>query len=302
MPLNLKNAKIINVCLFIPFKVFLHHLNPLLSLQGFLPIWLTVLDLLRAYMHADNSENLYEAIPESLKNMLLVMASAGVLQPESYLWTPTWRAIDMFLPTLKNELFPEPTHKPTPAPSSPPPPSTSPPLTQSPSNLADTQSEVYSQPVPPNQALNEKLQQQQHCGTSAMSPSLVSDSDITSTHFLTPSKLPEVQQHVSPVKIVMKNPTTNTKDSQQVTTLVNQQLPGVSSPVAVQPAAHVYNLKEQQGEYQQAYQVDYKHQIGLEDSNSPLKSQHAHLPQTQDFNKVTFTDPVKITKQSEVSS
>ncbi|OAD60695.1 Golgi-specific brefeldin A-resistance guanine nucleotide exchange factor 1 [Eufriesea mexicana] len=89
-------------------KVFLHHLNPLLTLPGFLPLWLTVLSLLRAYMHADNSELLFEAIPESLKNMLLVMSSANVLAPTSNLWAPTWRTIDAFLPTLKAELFPEP--------------------------------------------------------------------------------------------------------------------------------------------------------------------------------------------------
>lgn len=89
-------------------KVFLHHLNPLLTLPGFLPLWLTVLSLLRAYMHADNSELLFEAIPESLKNMLLVMSSANVLAPTSNLWVPTWRTIDAFLPNLKAELFPEP--------------------------------------------------------------------------------------------------------------------------------------------------------------------------------------------------
>ncbi|KAF7995834.1 hypothetical protein HCN44_006941 [Aphidius gifuensis] len=86
-------------------KVFLYHLPPLLTLPGFLPLWLTVLDLLKSYMHADNSELLYEAIPESLKNMLLVMASGEAkLTPSSYLWEPTWRTINSFLPNLKNEL------------------------------------------------------------------------------------------------------------------------------------------------------------------------------------------------------
>lgn len=89
-------------------KVFLHHLTPLLTLPGFLPLWLTVLDLLRAYMHADNSELLFEAIPESLKNMLLVMSSTGVLKSTSNLWEPTWRTINAFLPNLRTELFPDP--------------------------------------------------------------------------------------------------------------------------------------------------------------------------------------------------
>ncbi|XP_043279451.1 Golgi-specific brefeldin A-resistance guanine nucleotide exchange factor 1 [Venturia canescens] len=91
-------------------KVFLHHLTPLLTLPGFLPLWLTVLDLLRAYMHADNSELLFEAIPESLKNMLLVMSSTNVLTPTSSLWEPTWRTINAFLPNLRSELFPEPSN------------------------------------------------------------------------------------------------------------------------------------------------------------------------------------------------
>ncbi|CAB0040980.1 unnamed protein product [Trichogramma brassicae] len=112
-PLGLEETRVRAAMLL--SKVFLHHLNPLLTLPGFLPLWLTVLDLLRSYMHADNSENLYEAIPESLKNMLLVMASAGVLQPESYLWTPTWRAIDAFLPNLKGELLSQMTSSPPPS-------------------------------------------------------------------------------------------------------------------------------------------------------------------------------------------
>lgn len=55
----------------------------------------------------------YEAIPESLKNMLLVMDSAGVFSTaEGYspLWDLTWDRIGAFLPTLKQEVFK--THQP----------------------------------------------------------------------------------------------------------------------------------------------------------------------------------------------
>lgn len=278
-------------------------MNPLLSLKGFLPLWLTVLDLLRAYMHADNSENLYEAIPESLKNMLLVMASAGVLQPDSYLWTPTWRAIDLFLPTLKSELFPEP-KIPAQAPPSPP-RSPSPPLSQSPTNqvtlnFADHQQGTYPKPIPPHQAPHEQSQQQQQCGSSPISQSPSSDSG--SNHLSTSPRLQEftIQQPATPVKIVMPSSLIDTKESLQVITLVNQQPPSVSSPVAVQPEAHVHNstVREQHGENQQSYQIDYRHQIGLGNSTSPVKSQYAHLPQMQDFNKVPYTDPVNMAKQS----
>jgi len=49
-----------------------------------------------------------EAIPESLKNMLLVMHTAGILQRDSdasQLWRLTWDRIDAFLPSLRDEVF-----------------------------------------------------------------------------------------------------------------------------------------------------------------------------------------------------
>lgn len=89
-------------------KVFLHHLTPLQSLPTFTALWLTILDFMDKYMHADKSDLLCEAIPESLKNMLLVMDSAGVFStPDGYtpLWTVTWDRIHVFLPGLRDELF-----------------------------------------------------------------------------------------------------------------------------------------------------------------------------------------------------
>ncbi|KAK3091515.1 hypothetical protein FSP39_020408 [Pinctada imbricata] len=90
-------------------KVFLQHLSPLLSLSTFTALWLTILDFMDKYMHADNSDLLSEAIPESLKNMLLVMDTASIFQTgdggESQLWKLTWHRIDAILPHLKGELF-----------------------------------------------------------------------------------------------------------------------------------------------------------------------------------------------------
>lgn len=113
-------------------KVFLQHLSPLLSLSTFTALWLTILDFMDKYMHADNSDLLFEAVPESLKNMLLVMSTAGIFDEEectltahsqstsdrkthkrsdseihkySALWQVTWERIDCFLPNLRQELF-----------------------------------------------------------------------------------------------------------------------------------------------------------------------------------------------------
>ncbi|KAM4704421.1 Golgi-specific brefeldin A-resistance guanine nucleotide exchange factor 1 [Rhinophrynus dorsalis] len=92
-------------------KVFLQHLSPLLSLTTFAALWLTILDFMDKYMHAGSSDLLPEAIPESLKNMLLVMDTAGIFHSAdsrtgySDLWEITWERIDCFLPRLREDLF-----------------------------------------------------------------------------------------------------------------------------------------------------------------------------------------------------
>ncbi|KAG8552110.1 hypothetical protein GDO81_004410 [Engystomops pustulosus] len=92
-------------------KVFLQHLSPLLSLSTFAALWLTILDFMDKYMHAGSSDLLMEAIPESFKNMLLVMDTAGIFHSAdsrtgySDLWEITWERIDCFLPHLREELF-----------------------------------------------------------------------------------------------------------------------------------------------------------------------------------------------------
>lgn len=61
-----------------------------------------------------------EAVPESLKNILLVMSSGGYLEPPSSgqrtpqqekLWAETWERLQKFLPGLMPELFPEATEQ-----------------------------------------------------------------------------------------------------------------------------------------------------------------------------------------------
>lgn len=101
-------------------KVFLQHLTPLRGLPTFTALWLTILDFMHRFMHADNSELLSDAVPESLKNMLLVMNTAGMLTEDceegAQLWRLTWHRIDPFLPNLKGDLFkPQPPSVHTPA-------------------------------------------------------------------------------------------------------------------------------------------------------------------------------------------
>ncbi|XP_041737475.2 Golgi-specific brefeldin A-resistance guanine nucleotide exchange factor 1 isoform X2 [Coregonus clupeaformis] len=149
-------------------KVFLQHLSPLLSLSTFAALWLTILDFMDKYMHAGSSDLLLEAIPESLKNMLLVMDTAGIFHSAdsrtgySDLWEITWERIDCFLPNLREELFKQTViPQPDPAPSSPvelaqpaaPGPPASPPSAQAPSPVpvpaAPTEPKTSSRPVSP---------------------------------------------------------------------------------------------------------------------------------------------------------
>ncbi|XP_019547969.3 Golgi-specific brefeldin A-resistance guanine nucleotide exchange factor 1 isoform X2 [Aedes albopictus] len=90
-------------------KVFLHHLTPLIALAGFNELWLEILDYFERFMKI-GSDMLYEAVLESLKNMLLVMHSVCVFHnsdgvTHSALWDVTWQRISGFLPNLKDELF-----------------------------------------------------------------------------------------------------------------------------------------------------------------------------------------------------
>jgi len=90
-------------------KVFLQHLTPLMGLESFTSLWMEILSFMEKYLKCDKkSELLTEAIPESLKNLLLVMDTAGVFHtPEGYtkLWALTWERIDSFLPNLRAEMF-----------------------------------------------------------------------------------------------------------------------------------------------------------------------------------------------------
>ncbi|KPM07874.1 Golgi-specific brefeldin A-resistance guanine nucleotide exchange factor 1-like protein [Sarcoptes scabiei] len=85
-------------------KVFLQHLQPLFTLETFTALWLTILDFMDKYIKADmQTELVKEAIPESLKNILLVMRTAGCFN--ELLASITWDRINIFLPNLRDELM-----------------------------------------------------------------------------------------------------------------------------------------------------------------------------------------------------
>ena len=91
-------------------KVFLQHLTPLSSLPTFPALWLSILDIIGQFCATASTDLLADALPESLKNLLLVMDTSGLFFTEhgqvTPLWGVTWGKIDTFLPTLRDQLFP----------------------------------------------------------------------------------------------------------------------------------------------------------------------------------------------------
>ncbi|KAF2459147.1 cytohesin-2 [Lineolata rhizophorae] len=101
-------------------KIFLHYLVALSEWEGLLDLWVRILGIMDRLMNSGQGDNLEEAVPESLKNILLVMSSGGQLVPPAAdtddarraLWAETWRRLDRFLPGLFAELFPEEAKRP----------------------------------------------------------------------------------------------------------------------------------------------------------------------------------------------
>ncbi|OCH87410.1 Sec7-domain-containing protein [Obba rivulosa] len=90
-------------------------------------LWIQVLDLLDRLMNVDRRDQLYEAVPESLKNVLLVMNATDLLVPpistsndqrddrQKALWAATHERVERFLPGFLADVIPSPP---------PPPPNT----------------------------------------------------------------------------------------------------------------------------------------------------------------------------------
>jgi brefeldin A-resistance guanine nucleotide exchange factor 1 len=109
-------------------KTFLHYLSLLSEWDGMLDLWTRILDTMDRLMNSGQSNMLVEAVPETLKNVLLVMASAELLVPppavadkeerteqQRQIWTDTWTRTEKFMPGLMPELFPGAGKEPAPA-------------------------------------------------------------------------------------------------------------------------------------------------------------------------------------------
>ncbi|KAL6839360.1 hypothetical protein ACP4OV_030630 [Aristida adscensionis] len=96
-------------------KVFLQSLKDLSAQGSFDKLWLEVLDMIEKFMkvrvRGRRTEKLQEAIPELVKNILLVMKASGILSKTSTdwnsLWEATWLQVNRIAPSLQSEVFPD---------------------------------------------------------------------------------------------------------------------------------------------------------------------------------------------------
>ncbi|XP_031761944.1 Golgi-specific brefeldin A-resistance guanine nucleotide exchange factor 1 isoform X3 [Xenopus tropicalis] len=196
-------------------KVFLQHLSPLLSLSTFAALWLTILDFMDKYMHAGSSDLLPEAIPESLKNMLLVMDTAGIFHSAdsrtgySDLWEITWERIDCFLPRLREELFKQT-------------------VIQDPPNIVTTETPVEPRP-PPQSTQSERPAEQGPCDSETQSLAISSAPVVGSSSSCTPVR-------VSPVTDIPPPITQSPVILHPLTSPLQVGVPPMSLPIILNPA------------------------------------------------------------------
>ncbi|KZV94082.1 hypothetical protein EXIGLDRAFT_673441 [Exidia glandulosa HHB12029] len=99
-------------------KVFLHYeCRPTTRSVDVRLLWIQILDLFDRLMNIDRRDQLFESLPETLKNVVLVMHASGILLPppktgedtrdevQSTLWASTHERIERFLPGFLDEII-----------------------------------------------------------------------------------------------------------------------------------------------------------------------------------------------------
>jgi len=100
-------------------KSFLHFcVRSVEDIEATGKVWLFILDILDRFMHSGKRDQLYEAVPESLKNVVLVMNASEILvrpteshptsAPQTELWQTTHERMEKFLPGFLDDLLPSP--------------------------------------------------------------------------------------------------------------------------------------------------------------------------------------------------
>ena len=115
-------------------RIWLQYLSQLADWEGYVALWKDILETMEGLLSNEQRGEMAESLPESIKNILLVMSSGGYLVPpparvgrdaedgvgqersetQRQLWDETYESLERFLPGLMGEIFPAaplPPHK-----------------------------------------------------------------------------------------------------------------------------------------------------------------------------------------------
>ncbi|UMM22956.1 hypothetical protein L5515_003908 [Caenorhabditis briggsae] len=232
-------------------KTLLNHLSALSALESFPELWMLLLDYMEQYLRVDNCGNLNEAVPESLKNMLLVMDSTAIFNAIPGLYDMTVERLNRFMPQLIKDTIPNPPRKDDTA--LPPQQTTRPETTSQP--------EVEHAPglEPPSFTAATSTSEPSVTQASVSASSI--NSDVASTLVTCPEDMTvtsapiPIQQPVVPLTEVIVHS-------------------GPTSPIGSPPQSHEAPIPQQQ---QMSQQQQYEHQ------QQQQASAHQHYPQYQNY-------------------
>jgi hypothetical protein len=84
-------------------KIFLHYLPMVSTLNDFDKLWVRILSYMSKYLGME-SDLLREAIPELVKNIVLVMNNLKIFKEKAYLWSNVEQELSQTVPDLLAEL------------------------------------------------------------------------------------------------------------------------------------------------------------------------------------------------------
>jgi len=85
-------------------KTVLFHLATLSQMTSFIPLFSAIMEIMEQYQKCEGCDILAEAIPECLKNMILVLDNSGLFSLNPALRHLIFTKLSAFLPTLATEI------------------------------------------------------------------------------------------------------------------------------------------------------------------------------------------------------
>ncbi|CAB3401302.1 unnamed protein product [Caenorhabditis bovis] len=255
-------------------RTLLSQLKELVTLHSFSTLWLKLVDFMEKYLKVDSNENLKEAIPESLKNMLLVMDNNKLFETIPGLYDMTVERLRDVFPQIIKDTIPNPP--------------------QAPAKIAEISSShdsvlkqfgkiQISAPVPSDDVTSSTTQ------TATSEPeTLIGSASTPLSQEHAGQPLPEVRPPPVPLtEVVVKSDPTSPVGS-----------PPVVSPTETSPQHLAY---QQHYAQQQAYQEYYQHYQQQQQQYQPQQQQeqYAYSPEAAAYYQQQYEHQQQLYQQQQ---